>query len=45
MGRVPASTKIKSDFNQFPFVVIDPATVLDESVKWEKQWDDLFVRR
>ena len=45
MGRVPASTKIKSEFNKFPFVVIDPVTVLDEAAKWEKEWNDLFVRR
>ena len=45
MGRVPASTKITSEFNKFPFVVIDPVTVLDEAAKWEKQWNDLFVRR
>ena len=45
MGRVPASTKIKSEFNKFPFVVIDPATVLDEAAKWDKQWNELFVRR
>jgi len=45
MGRVPASTKIKSEFNDFPFVVIDPVTVLDEATKWDKQWNELFVRR
>ena len=45
MGRVPASTKIKSEFNRFPFVVIDPVTVLDEAAKWEEQWNELFVRR
>ena len=45
MGRVPASTKIKSEFNNFPFVVIDPVTVLDEATKRDKQWNDLFVRR
>jgi iron(III) transport system substrate-binding protein len=45
MGRVPASTKIKSEFNKFPFVVIDPVTVLDEATKWDKQWNELFVRR
>ena len=45
MGRVPASTKIKSEFNRFPFVVIDPVTVLDEAAKWEKEWAELFVRR
>jgi iron(III) transport system substrate-binding protein len=45
MGRVPASTRIKSEFNNFPFVVIDPVTVLDEAAKWDMQWNDLFVRR
>jgi len=45
MGRVPASTKIKSQFNQFPFVVIDPITVLDEAAKWDKVWNETFVRR
>ena len=37
MGRVPASTKVKSAFNNFPFILIDPVTVLDESAKWEKR--------
>jgi len=45
MGRVPASTKITSEFNKFPFVVIEPVTVLDEAAKWDKQWNELFVRR
>ena len=45
MGRVPASTQVKSEFNNFPFMVIDPVTVLDEAAKWEKLWNDLFVRR
>src|SRR5580765_6033744 len=39
MGRVPASTKIKSAFNNFPFTVIDPVTVIDESAKWDKIWN------
>ena len=45
MGRVPASTRIKSEFNDFQFTVIDPVTVLDEAAKWDMQWNDLFVRR
>ena len=45
MGRVPASTKIKSEFNNFPFTVIDPVTVIDESAKWDKVWNDLFLKR
>jgi iron(III) transport system substrate-binding protein len=44
MGRVPASTKIKSELHNFPFTVIDPVTALDEKDKWEKVWTDLFLR-
>lgn len=45
MGRVPASPAVKSALNNFPFVLIDPVTVLDESAKWEQVWNDLFLRR
>jgi iron(III) transport system substrate-binding protein len=45
MGRVPASTKVKSHLNDFPFTLIEPATVLEEADKWEKTWNDLFLRR
>jgi iron(III) transport system substrate-binding protein len=43
MGRTPA--KVTSASNSFRFTLIDPVTVLDESAKWEKVWNDLFVRR
>ncbi len=29
----------------FPFTLIDPATVLDEAAKWEKLWNELFIRK
>jgi iron(III) transport system substrate-binding protein len=45
MGRVPASTKVKSRLNDFPFTLEDAAIVLDESAKWEKLWDELFIRK
>ncbi len=45
MGRVPASTKVKSHLNNFPFTLEEPATVLDEAAKWEKLWDELFIRK
>ena len=45
LGRVPASTRVKSELNDFPFTMIDPATVLDEREKWEKIWNDLFLRK
>ena len=45
MGRVPASMKVTSELNNFPFIMTDPAHVLDESQKWEKQWDELFLTK
>lgn len=45
LGRVPASTRVTSDLNNFPFTMIDPATVLDEREKWEKIWNDLFLAK
>ena len=45
MGRVPASTNARNGSSNFPFVMIDPVTVLDESVKWQQLWNELFVRQ
>src|SRR5687767_3960740 len=44
LGRVPASLRVKSELNNFPFIVIDPATALDEAPRWEKLWNDLFLK-
>ena len=44
LGRVPASTRVKSALNDFPFTTIDPATALDEKDKWEKLWNELFLK-
>ncbi|MBC8024211.1 MAG: extracellular solute-binding protein [Burkholderiales bacterium] len=45
MGRVPASTKVKSELNNFPFVMTDPNTILKESQKWEALWNELFLAK
>ncbi len=45
MGRVPASIRVKSEFNNFPFTMIDAATVLDEADKWEKLWNGFFLKK
>lgn len=45
MGRVPASTRVKSALNNFPFTTIDPVTVLDEAQKWEKLWNGFFLKK
>jgi iron(III) transport system substrate-binding protein len=43
-NRVPASTKVDSNLNDFAFEMIDPVLVLDESEKWEKIWSELFLK-
>lgn len=45
LGRVPASTKVKSELNNFPFTLIEPSTVLEEAEKWEKLWNEFFLRK
>jgi len=45
MGRVPVSTKVKTDLNRFPYTMVDPVTVLDEQEKWNKLWEGLFIRK
>jgi len=42
LGRTPVSTRVRSTRDAFPFTMIDPATVLDESKKWETLWNSLF---
>ena len=45
MGRSPTSTKIKSEFSSMKYTMIDPLSVLDESEKWEKLWNELFIKK
>ena len=45
MGRVPASIRIKSKLNDFRFILIEPATVVDEAQRWNQLWDRLFLQR
>jgi iron(III) transport system substrate-binding protein len=45
MGRVPASSRVKSALNNFPFTLVESSTVLDEAEKWEKLWDELFLNK
>lgn len=42
-NRVPSSTAVDSPLNKFPYEVIDPVIVLDESSKWEKLWSEIFL--
>jgi iron(III) transport system substrate-binding protein len=43
-NRVPASSKVDTQLNKFPYEMIDPAVILDEADKWEKLWSELFLR-
>ena len=45
MGRPPVNIRIKSNLSNFPYIVLDPVTVLDESEKWSKLWEELFLKR
>jgi len=45
MGKSPVSTKVKSEFRALKYTMIDPMSMLDESDKWEKLWDDLFIKK
>jgi iron(III) transport system substrate-binding protein len=45
MGRSPTSTKIKSEFSGRKYTMVDPVSVLDEHEKWQKIWDDLFLKK
>jgi len=45
LGRVPVSLKVRSPYAAIKYTLIDAVTVLDESEKWEKIWNDLFMKR
>jgi iron(III) transport system substrate-binding protein len=45
MGRVPVSTKVKTDLNRFEYTMVDPVTVLDEQDRWNKLWEGLFIQK
>jgi iron(III) transport system substrate-binding protein len=45
MGRSPVSNKVKSEFSSMKYTMIDPASVLDDATKWEKMWNELFVKK
>ena len=43
-NRVPASPKVDTQLNKFPYEMIDPAVILDEADEWEKLWSELFLK-
>ena len=45
MGRPPASQKVKSNLNNFNYVMTDPSLVVDEAEKWNQHWTRLFLTK
>jgi iron(III) transport system substrate-binding protein len=45
MGRVPVSSKVKTDLNRFEYTMVDAVTVLDEQERWNKLWEGLFIQK
>jgi len=45
MGRPPVNTKVKSSLTNFSMTYLDPVAVIDEAEKWQKLWEELFLKR
>ena len=44
MGRVPASRTQKTLLDQHKYVMVDPIKWADEAPRWEKVWNELFLK-
>jgi iron(III) transport system substrate-binding protein len=44
MGRVPSSRTQKTLLDQHKYVMVDPIKWIDEAPKWEKLWNELFLK-
>ncbi len=44
MGRVPSSRSQKTLLDQYKHVMVDPIKWTDEAGKWEKTWNQLFLK-
>jgi iron(III) transport system substrate-binding protein len=45
LGRPPVNTKVKSALSNFNYTFLDAVTVLDEADKWNRLWEELFLKR
>ncbi|OGA21155.1 MAG: ABC transporter substrate-binding protein [Betaproteobacteria bacterium RIFCSPLOWO2_02_FULL_67_26] len=45
MGRPPVNRKVKSKLTDFEHVYLDIGAVLDEADKWDKLWEELFLKK
>jgi iron(III) transport system substrate-binding protein len=44
MGRVPSSRAQKTLLDAHTYFMIDPATSIDQAERWEKLWNELFLK-
>ena len=44
MGRVPSSRTQKTLLDQYKYVMVDPIKSLAEAPKWERLWNELFLK-
>jgi iron(III) transport system substrate-binding protein len=45
LGRPPVNTRVKSVLSNFNYTFLDVVTVLDEADKWNRLWEELFLKR
>ena len=45
LDRVPSSKSQTTLLNKFKYQMVDPIKWSDESQKWEKIWQELFLKR
>lgn len=45
MGRPPVNRKLKSKLTDFEHVFLDPVAAVDEAEKWDKLWEELFLKK
>jgi iron(III) transport system substrate-binding protein len=45
MGRPPVNRKIKSKLTDFDHTYLDVVTVVDEADKWNRLWEELFLKK
>jgi iron(III) transport system substrate-binding protein len=44
LGRVPSSRTQKTLLDQHKYIMIDPVKATDEAPRWEKVWNELFLK-
>jgi len=45
MGRPPVNRKVKSKLTDFDYTFLDVVLVVDEAGKWDKIWEELFLKK